>query len=162
MTVFFGDESFLKLERQDGHFYVRLRVIYTGGDIDGVEVPFILDTGAFLTVISRVTAVHFGFDKLPKAQSKIKGYSGEETADFIRIPSLKVLDSLITDIPVLIPHNRALKQNILGLNVLEYFNYHVDTENDKFYLSVNPNPRHYNDMLACGGIFEIKPNDLKE
>ena len=161
MNVFFGDDCYLQLERQDGHLYLRIRAVFAGGDVDGVEIPFILDTGAFMTVVSRDTARRFGFDKLPMISSKIKGYSGEEAADFVRIPSLKILESLLTDVPVLIPHSSDLEQNIIGLNVLEYFNYYIETENDRFYLSRNPKPRHYNVLLECGRVFEIQPDEQR-
>jgi len=159
MTVYFDDKNSLDIKRIGGHLYVNISAIYAGGDIDGTELSFILDTGAFITVISRDIASRLGYDKLPKMPGKIKGYSGEASADFVRIPSLKVLDPFLTDVPVLIPHSRDLKQNILGLNVLEYFNYYIDTTNDKLYLSENLTPRHYNPILACGGVFPIYPKD---
>ena len=156
MTVYFYDNNYIQIQRQDGHHYITIRAIYTGSDIDGTDIDFILDTGAFMTVISRDIAKEFGYDRLPKVSAKIKGYSGEVPADFVRIPGLKVLDPLLTDVPVLIPHSNEHKQNVLGLNVLEYFNYYIDTENDKIYLGNNTNPRPYRDILACGGVFEIK------
>jgi len=160
MTIYFDDNNLLDIHRTGGHFYVTLRAIYSGGDMDGTEISFILDTGAFITVISRDIANRFGYDKLPKIPGKIKGYSGETPADFVRIPGLKILKPFLTDVPVLIPHSSELKQNILGLNILEYFKYYIDTENDKLYLSENPNPRHYDSILACGGIFAIQPENL--
>jgi hypothetical protein len=70
--------------------------------------------------------------------------------------SLKIIDTLLTDVPVLIPHNKDLKQNIVGLNVLEYFDYYIDTGNDRLYLNLNPNPRPYDPALACGNIFTLQ------
>ena len=113
-----------------------------------------------MTVVSRTRAEEFGYNKLPKALTKIKGYTGEASADFVRIPSLKILDILMTDIPVLIPHNRDLEHNIIGLNVLEYFNYYIDTENDRLYIELNSNPKPYNELLACGKIYAINPDDI--
>jgi len=158
MTVYFDDNNYIQVQRQDGHHYITICAFYAGSDIYGTDIDFILDTGAFITVISRDIAREFGYDKLPKMSAKIKGYSGEVPADFIRIPGLKVLEPLLTDIPVLIPVSSEYKQNVLGLNVLEYFNYYLDTENDKLYLSKNPNPRPYREILACGGIFTIPHN----
>jgi clan AA aspartic protease (TIGR02281 family) len=129
MTVYFDDNSYIQIQRQDGHHYITIRAVYAGSDIDGTDIDFILDTGAFMTVISRDIAREFGYDKLPKVTAKIKGYSGEVPADFVRIPGLKVLEPLLTDVPVLIPHSSEHKQNVLGQNVLEYFSYYVDTEN---------------------------------
>jgi clan AA aspartic protease (TIGR02281 family) len=156
MNIYFGDDSCLELQRLGGHFYVTIRAVYAGGSIGGAEIDFILDTGAFMTVVSRDLAERFGYDKLPKSKTIIKGYAGEESADFVRIPSLKILEPLLTDVPVLIPHSKELEQNILGLNVLEYFNYYIDAENDRLFLNLNPNPRPYNELLACGRIYTLK------
>jgi clan AA aspartic protease (TIGR02281 family) len=159
MTVYFNDNNYIQIQRQDGHHYITVRAVYVGSKVDGTDIDFILDTGAFMTVISRDIAREFGYDKLPKVSAKIKGYSGEVPADFVRIPGLKVLEPLLIDVPVLIPHCSEHKQNVPGLNVLEYFNYYIDTENDKLYLSKNHSPRPYREILACGGVFAIKPKE---
>ena len=39
--------------------------------------------------------------------------------------------------------------NILGLNVLEYFEYTIETKNDKMHISLNANPKHYHKILEC-------------
>jgi len=91
MTVYFDDNSYIQIQRQDGHHYITIRAVYAGSDIDGTDIDFILDTGAFMTVISRDIAREFGYDKL--------------------------------------------------------------------YLSKNPNPRPYREILACGGVFAVKSND---
>jgi len=145
MKVFFDDGNIVNLERKDGHLYLYFRMIQTGGNSES----FILDTGAFMTVLSRNTALSYGYDKLPKIVTIIKGLTGEEPADFVRIPNLKILNITMINVPVLIPHSKRLKQNIVGLNVLEYFKYCIDTENDKMYIMLNPKPRHYHGILAC-------------
>ena len=35
MTVFFDDNSYIQIQRQDGHHYITIRAIYTGSDIGG-------------------------------------------------------------------------------------------------------------------------------
>jgi len=148
-----NSSNFLNIKRHSGHYYVTLRAKYNAFDKAYTEkIDFILDTGAFITVISRDIADMFGYGKLPKIPSKIKGYTGESPADFVRIPGLKILNIELLDLPVLIPHNRELKQNILGLNVLEYFEYSIETKNDKMYINLNTNPRHYHKILECGQV----------
>ena len=44
-------------------------------------------------------------------------------------------------------------QEVLGLNVLEYYNYFISTENDRLYLQENSNPRFYRQELASGQVF---------
>ncbi|MDR2569571.1 MAG: retroviral-like aspartic protease family protein [Oscillospiraceae bacterium] len=144
---------YLNINRRGGHYYVTLRAIYNTSDKAYAEkVDFIFDTGAFITVISRDIAELFGYDRLPKIPSKIRGYTGEAPADFVRIPGLKILNTELVDVPVLIPHNNELKQNILGLNVLEYFEYSIETKNDKMHIGLNANPRHYHKILECAQV----------
>ena len=144
----------LHIQRQGGHHYVTISAVFYKTVTDYEKINFILDTGAFITVISRDTAKLLGYDKLPKIVSKIKGYTGEAPADFVRIPGLKILDTQLTDVPVLIPHSSELKQNILGLNVLEYFNYYIDTGNSEMHLSQNLKPLHYHSILACSQVID--------
>jgi hypothetical protein len=35
MTVYFDDNSYIQIQRQDGHHYIAIRAIYAGSDIDG-------------------------------------------------------------------------------------------------------------------------------
>jgi predicted aspartyl protease len=162
-NVSFSDTAFYKLERRDGLFYVTLHTIYKDSPAEGAELKLILDTGAYMTVLSRGTAIRHGFDELPKKPTTLTGFGGSVDADFVRIPGLLVLGRLRLDIPVLIPHDmfyidnktgkRRQMQEVLGLNVLEYYNYFIDTENDRLYLQENPNPRFYRDELASGQVF---------
>jgi len=43
--------------------------------------------------------------------------------------------------------------------IIVFFNYYVDNENDRLYLSLNPDPKPYDKLLACGGVFAISPDD---
>ena len=163
MDVYFGDDNFYELERKNGLYYLMLHILYEGGPVDGEEVKFILDTGACLSVISRSTAVLYGLDKLPKKTTSLFGFGGGVIADFVLIPGMKILEKTRTDVPVLIPHDmyrihpvtgeKKLMPEVLGLNVLEYYNYYIDTENDKLYLNENPNPRFYSIEFASGQAF---------
>jgi hypothetical protein len=126
---------------------------------------FILNTGAYLSVIARGTAIDCGFDKLPKTATTLFGFGGGIDVDYVRIPGLRILSRLHTDVPVLIPHDmyrtnpktgeRRQMPEVLGLNILEYYNYYIDTEIDRIYLAENPNPRFYNKALECGQVFTV-------
>jgi predicted aspartyl protease len=163
MNAFFSDDSYYELERQEGLLYVTLRAIYVGSASEGAKLRFVLDTGAFMTVLSRGTAIDCGFDQLPATETTLTGFGGTVKVDFVRIPGLLVLDKLFTDVPVLIPHDKyrvdettgekKQMQEVIGLNVLEYYNYFIDTENDRLYLRVNPKPRFYKQALASGQVF---------
>jgi len=43
------------------------------------------------------------------------------------------------------------------MNVLEYFNYFIDNENDRLYLNLNQNPKPYDKLLECGGVYTLLP-----
>jgi hypothetical protein len=165
MDVFFGNNNYYNLHRDNGLLYITLQAIYPGSPTTGVDIEFILDTGAYMTVISRGTAIRCGFDKLPKKSSLLFGFGDAIGVDIVRIPSLVILEKTRTDVPVLIPHNmyrtnpktgeKRQMPEVLGLNVLEYYNYYIDTEHDKLYLNENPRPRFYSPSLASGQAFML-------
>ena len=163
MTIQFNPDSYCDLERKGGHLHITLQTIHENSHTRGNDVRLIIDTGAHLTVLNRSTAIRRGFDKLPKRTTFIHGFSGKEPADLVYIQGLIILGKIITHVPVLIPHamystdpttgEKRQFQEVLGLNVLEYFNYFVCTEGDKLYMQWNPAPRPYDKALACGEIF---------
>jgi len=165
MNVFFGNDSYYELDRQDGLFYITLQALYHGSPIGGSDIKFILDTGAYLTVISRGTAKRYGFDKLKSKSTVLFGFGGAIPVDFVRLPGLIILGKTRVDIPVLIPHEmyrinqetEETKQmpDVLGLNVLEYYNYYINSEKDRLYLSDNPAPRFYTNDLESGQSFTV-------
>jgi len=167
MIVNFDDKSFYVLESENALLHVTLRAIHENSPNEGTKIRFIFDTGAYLTVISRGTAIKCGFDKLPKTTTYLFGFGGGLDVDFVRIPGLMVLNKLISNVPVLIPHDEYRKHknekklipDVLGLNVLEYYNYFVDTENGRLYLKENPTPRFYSSTLASGQTFLADATD---
>ena len=171
MEVYFGDESFYRLKRQNGLFYITLHVLHSGGSTDGSEIRFILDTGAYISVISRGTAIQLGFNKLPKKETILFGFGDAITADFVRIPGLIILDKTRIDVPVLIPRDmyrinpktgeKKQMPDVLGLSVLEYYNYFINTEKNLLYLAENPAPVFYSKVLESGQGF-VFPDDLEE
>jgi hypothetical protein len=163
MNIYFKDDNFYNLERQEGLFYLTAKAVHEGGPVEGTNIKFILDTGAYMTVISRGTAISIGFDKLPKTKATLFGFGGGIDVDFVRIPGLKILNKLLTNVPVLIPHDmyrihpntgeKKQMPEVLGLNVLEYYNYYIDTERSRLYLSENSVPRFYSNALESGQAF---------
>ena len=172
MQVYFEDNNFLTIERNDGLYYVTVNVIYEGSTKDGEEVKLILDTGAFMTVLSRGTAIKHGFDKLPKKAASITGFGGTIPADVIRIPGVKLLNRLYMNVPILVPHEmyrvdqktgkKKQMQEVLGLNILEYYNYYVDVGNDRLYLKENPNPKFLNEVLKSGDVFTLNLDQIEK
>ena len=57
MTVHFNPKHFYELMREDGHLYVTLQTIYENCPEGGADIDFVVDTGAYLTVLNRTTAI---------------------------------------------------------------------------------------------------------
>jgi hypothetical protein len=49
--------------------------------------------------------------------------------------------------------------NILGLNVIDYFDFFVDAKNDKIYFAQNPRP-DIPDSLRCSQVRTISSEDV--
>ena len=79
----------------------------------------------------------------------------------ITVPGIKIASWVITQVNVLVPFDKEIKQEVLGQNVLEYFNYNVKHDEDKIYFAKNPNPKpqvKYIDLLGCGICCRIYTN----
>jgi predicted aspartyl protease len=127
-------------EESEGHYYLHIPAFFTLNSYANRRINFILDTGAYLTVISRHTAIRFGFDKLSPIHSDINlsGFAGTCKGDLIETPGLIIGGKILEGVRVAIP-KATEGMNILGLNVLEYFNYLIDSTNSKIYFARNEN-----------------------
>ena len=140
--------------RPDGHRHLKIPVFYNTDENNNNSIDFILDTGAYLTVLTKRTAELFGFDKLlPLAVNvPLTGFAGYKVeGDLIEIPILLGGKRLIAKVVVPYVH---ITNNILGLNVLEHFNYSIDNTNDKIYFSDNPVYKA-NNVLMCSNIWSV-------
>ncbi|MCL2225935.1 MAG: aspartyl protease family protein [Defluviitaleaceae bacterium] len=150
-------DSSMTLEyMEDGHRHLMVPVFFSGNSYANDKVDFILDTGAFLTVITTETAKIFGFDKLPPLKKNIPlmGFAGFGiNGDLVEI-SMLLGNRRLDGVKVAIPYANTT-DNILSLNILEHFNYAVDSTNDKIYFSENPTYKAHQE-LKCGNIFAIQ------
>jgi len=136
----------------DGHYHIFVPTFYSQSSYSNDRINYIFDTGAYITVINKEIAAIFGFDLLPPIVSNIalKGFAGECTGDMKIIPGLIIGSYMLKNIKVAIPY-ADIKSNILGLNVLENFNYFLDNTNDFVYFSLNSAP-NIPEELQCGSI----------
>jgi len=163
MDIRFNDSNFYDLERKNGLLYLTVQAIHEGSSNEGTDIKFILDTGAYMTVISRGTAIQCGFNRLPKTEVTLHGFSGGIAADAVRIPGLKVMGKIYTDVPVMIPHElyrinhdtgeEKQMAEVLGLNILGYYDYYVDSTKSRLYLKETATPYFYDIKLKSGQIF---------
>ncbi|MCL2198271.1 MAG: retroviral-like aspartic protease family protein [Defluviitaleaceae bacterium] len=125
----------------DGHYHLNVPTFYNFDNYANTPVDFVFDTGAFLTVITRDAAARLGFHNRFTVQENItlSGFSGECLADLKEIPGFTIGGRKLTGVKVAVPHIET-NTSILGLNVIEYFKYFIDTEHDKIYFAENPMP----------------------
>ena len=129
------------LFENNSHYYLEIPVLQNLNDYSNKRILFLLDTGAYITVISGDTASLFGFEKLPSIVDSFSlyGFTGSCLATIKEIPGLVIGNRMLKGVKVAIPHVET-KYNILGMNVLEHFKFLVDTESNCIYFSDNP---HY-------------------
>ncbi|MCL2199971.1 MAG: retroviral-like aspartic protease family protein [Defluviitaleaceae bacterium] len=147
--------NYVDITRIEGHIFLEIEFVgYEQPTNDFTKV--MLDSGAYLTVISANTAVKFGFDKLPYKTLDLHGFTGSTPAKLITVPAIKIAGWVITQVNILVPFDKEIKQEVLGQNVLEYFNYDVRHDEDRIYFTKNPSPKpqaKYIDLLGCGEVF---------
>ena len=125
----------------DAHYHLYVPTLFSFEGFANDRVNFIFDTGAFLTVLARETAALFGFIEQFTTQSNVplSGFAGECLADIKEIPGFIIGGRKIEGVKVAVPHIDT-GINILGLNIIEYFKYYVDTETDEIYFAENKTP----------------------
>ena len=122
---------------EDGHRHLFIPIFYEAGSNSNNTADFILDTGAYLTVLTKRTSTSFGFDKLKPLSKNVSltGFEGSKVeGDLIEIPMLFGGRRIIAK--VVVPYVDT-EDNILGLNILEHFNYLIDSTNDMIYFADN-------------------------
>ena len=105
---------------KDCHYYIRLPVLRDTESFLNENVRFLVDTGAYITVINMATSSLLGFDDfVPIVDSfPLTGFAGSCNASLKEIPGIVIGGRLLKGVKVAIPHEET-KHSILGLNVLE-------------------------------------------
>jgi predicted aspartyl protease len=135
----YSSMEYLPLE-SDGHYHIQIPTFYEFDNYSNDNIDFIFDTGAFLTVITRKMARFFGFVEAYtiKKDISLTGFAGGCLADLKELPGFVIGGRILSGVKVAVPHDET-DINILGLNVIEYFRYYIDTENDYVYFAPNRN-----------------------
>ena len=150
ITVQYSTAQDLVYKKQTAHYHLTVPTFYRFGADSYGEIEFIFDTGAYLTIISKTTADNYGFGNLRtiNASIPIHGYAGQARAELVEIPGMSLGGRILRDVKVAIPHKdpeyigdngqvEIKPLNILGLNVLEHFNYFVSSTESMIYFSDN-------------------------
>ena len=131
-----SEENLVFLRRS--HYHIELPVLLDFEYRLNRHVMFLFDTGAYVTVINKETSLFLGFDRITPLVDDfpLTGISGSLDASLIEIPGMIIGDRTLKGIKVAVPHEDS-KCCILGLNVLEHFNYLLDSEHSKIYFNDN-------------------------
>ena len=72
--IFYNDE---------GHYILKVPAFFTSGAYRNDKIDFVFDTGAYITVVARQTAIRFGWDKLTPLVKNIPltGFAGSCEGD---------------------------------------------------------------------------------
>ena len=155
-TLTFSYDSAESLTSEaDGHYHIHVPTFYEYESYANRRIDFIFDTGAYITVVTKNTAMRLGFidSYTVEANVPLSGFSGECLADIKNVPGFVVGGRRLEGVKVAVPH-MATDMNILGLNVLEHFKYFIDTESNKIYFAQNPAP-DIPDKLRCSKIYML-------
>jgi len=140
---------------EDCHYYLDVPVFYNIENYLNERVQFLFDTGAYITIINRATSALFEFDRLPSIidEFPLTGFAGSCNASVKVIPWMAIGGRLLKGVKVAIPHE-VTKHNILGMNVLDYFKYFIDSESNKIFFSDNTKYKMPNE-LRCFEVLNI-------
>ena len=148
---------------KDGHIYIEIPIVCEGSSSNDT-IPFIYDTGAFITVLNRNRYEHFKLYNLPRSEVTLHGYAGGTPGYLYKIPGLQIGKRLVRGVWAFTPEISQLKQNLLGSNVLEYFRPFQDNMYDSIYFPDNLTPKPFFSekhgvSLACDSVLLIGEED---
>ena len=149
----------VRYKRIKGQVFLRIPIICEGST-DKDTIPFMYDTGAFLTVINREFYEWYKLYRLPRKETSMGGYVGSTPGYIFQIPGLVIGQRLLTGVWAFTPKSMDVKQNLLGDNVIEYFIPIQDNSQDCFFFLDNPKPEPYihhgtNFSFACDSVMYV-------
>ena len=158
VTYPYNPWSFADFKRDDGHFHIQVNVFTS--DVDFSDVSFVIDTGAYITVLDRKRAQRIGLPLTGLYTANFTGFNvnrGSDEAEIVIVPKFEIGKHIIENVPVLVPIGDIEVPSVIGANILEYFIYTMDHEKDRIYFAKNPNPKPYIDNkrgidLSCGRV----------
>jgi hypothetical protein len=147
-----------KFDRENGHIFIWASVFSSSDKFS--RIFFLLDTGAYISVLSRDTAERIGLQLTGKYTANLIGFNKErefDKAEVVVVPKMEIGKYAIENVQILVPLEDITVPEILGENVLEYFIYTVDHEIDHVFFAKNPNPKPYINLekgidLSCGQV----------
>jgi aspartyl protease family protein len=96
----------------------------TTGAVNGQSVPFIVDTGATLTTLSRADASRVGLDYHHGKPAVAMTVNGMVRGWRVSLDSVRVGDVTVRDVDAIVVDNDALPVGLLGMSFLDRFDMH--------------------------------------
>jgi len=150
--------NYADFSRKSGHMLIAVHVFPLEGA--PAKIPFVFDTGAYLTVLTRFTAHKIGLPLAGVHTANLTGFNkerGSDRAEIVIVPKIEIGKFIVEDVQVLVPLEDIEITEVIGENVLEYFTYTVDHAIDRVYFAKNLDPKPYKDStrgidLSCGRV----------
>jgi aspartyl protease family protein len=102
---------------ESGHFFAH-------GDVNGTSVPFVVDTGATLTVLSRSVADRIGLDYGGGTPIQVMTANGIVKGWRVSIDSLRIGNATERNVDAAVVDNDSLPIGLLGMSYLNRFDMH--------------------------------------
>jgi len=155
-TVYkYDSRCFLEYELYQGHLIVNVDIKRAA--TISYDAKFLFDTGSVLSTISSITAKKAGILLTGKTDVRIGGFNmdQEKTAgEIVTVPFIYMANFLIYDVQFFVAPPGAQIAEVLGNNVLTYFNYTVSNHAKRIYFAKNPQPTPYANY-GCGQVLMI-------
>ena len=144
--------------RDSGHINLFVNIFSSDNSFN--DVLLTLDTGAYITVLSKYKAEEIGLTLTGIYTANLTGFNierGYDEAEIVIVPKIEVGKFIIEDVQILVPLEYIPVSAVIGENLLEYLNYTIDHDKDRIYFTKNPNPTPYINEekgidLSCGRV----------
>ena len=112
-------------------------VDYKNRNLPVVQHDLLIDTGAFITMLNKTSAEECGYPIIDERGCAISGFSQQGLlCDVRKIPIIIFCGFIIKDVIITTPHDdHVIVSEVLGMNVLENFDFGLSQTNDELYLN---------------------------
>ena len=154
----FNPWNFSEFSREMGHLLVDVNVFPPIGI--PTKISFVFDTGAYITVLSRLNALRIELPLTGVYTANLTGINkerGSDEAEIVVVPKIEIGKFIMEDVKILVPLEEIEVPEVIGENVLEYFSFVLDHDLDYIYFAKNNNPKPYINLdkgvdLSCGKV----------
>ena len=158
VTYSYSPWHFVEFTREGGHLHIWVSFFSSTDHFR--RIPLIFDTGAYITVLTRMSARRIGLSLTGVYGANLTGFNkgrGSDEAEIVTVPKVEIGKFIVEDVQILVPLEDIEVAEVIGENVFEYFTYTVDHDIDRVYFAKNPNPKPYNNLdkgidLSCGRV----------